>query len=103
MTRPPPSSPGSGRSSSSTRTCVARRRTDMRFGVCFMANIDEIGFFTHAESLGLDSVWVADSQMLYSDCFAVLTLTVKATTLLRIGPGTAICGSRIPHVQVAGV
>jgi len=33
----------------------------MRFGVCFMANIDEIGFFTHAESLGFDSVWVTDS------------------------------------------
>ncbi|HEV8530524.1 MAG TPA: LLM class flavin-dependent oxidoreductase [Methylomirabilota bacterium] len=75
----------------------------MRFGVCFMANIDEIGFFTHAESLGFDSVWVTDSQMLYSDCYAVLALAAKATTRLRIGPGTAISGTRIPPVHVAGV
>ncbi|HEY4909727.1 MAG TPA: LLM class flavin-dependent oxidoreductase, partial [Methylomirabilota bacterium] len=75
----------------------------MRFGVCFMANIDEIGFFGHAESLGFDSVWVTDSQMLYSDCYAVLALAAKATTRLRLGPGTAICGTRIPPVHVAGV
>jgi len=75
----------------------------MRFGVCFMANIDEIGFFGHAESLGFDSVWVTDSQMLFSDCYAVLALAAKATTRLRLGPGTAICGTRIPPVHVAGV
>jgi predicted ATPase len=44
----------------------------MQFGICVMANIDEIGFFAHAERLGYDSVWVADSQMLFSDCYAVL-------------------------------
>src|SRR6266478_1781945 len=44
----------------------------MRFGVCVMANIDEIGFFNHAESLGFDSVWVTDSQMLFSDCYEYL-------------------------------
>ena len=33
----------------------------MKFGVCVMANIDEIGFFSHAETLGYNSVWVADS------------------------------------------
>src|SRR5712691_1879538 len=75
----------------------------MRFGVCFMGNIDEIGFFSHAESLGFDSVWITDSQMLFSDCYAVLALAAKATTRLRLGPGTAICGTRIPPVHVAGV
>src|SRR3954467_8677412 len=75
----------------------------MRFGVCFMANIDEIGFFPHVESLGYDSVWVADSQMLFSDCYAVLALAARQTSRLRIGPGTAICGTRIPPVQVAAV
>ena len=39
----------------------------MKFGFCVMANIDEIGFFPHVEALGYDSVWVADSQMLFSD------------------------------------
>lgn len=75
----------------------------MKFGFCVMANIDEIGFFNHAETLGYDSVWVADSQMLFSDCYAVLALAARQTTRLRIGPGTAICGTRIPPVQVAAM
>jgi hypothetical protein len=38
----------------------------MQFGICVMADVDEIGFFKHAESLGYDSVWVTDSQMIFS-------------------------------------
>ena len=49
------------------------------------------------------SVWVTDSQMLFSDCYAVLALAARQTTRLRIGPGTAICGTRIPPVQVAAM
>jgi hypothetical protein len=77
--------------------------TEMKFGFTVMADIDEIGFFSHAEALGYDSVWVADSQMLFSDCYAVLALAARQTSRLRIGPGTAICGTRIPPVQVAAV
>jgi 5,10-methylenetetrahydromethanopterin reductase len=75
----------------------------MQFGICVMANIDEIGFFNHAEALGYDAVWVADSQMLFSDCYAVLTLAAQQTSRIRLGPGTAICGTRIPPVQVAAM
>jgi alkanesulfonate monooxygenase SsuD/methylene tetrahydromethanopterin reductase-like flavin-dependent oxidoreductase (luciferase family) len=75
----------------------------MQFGICVMANIDEIGFFNHAEILGYDAVWVADSQMLFSDCYAVLTLAAQQTSRIRLGPGTAICGTRIPPVQVAAM
>ena len=75
----------------------------MQFGVCFMANIDEIGFFSHAESLGFDSVWVTDSQMLFSDCYAVLALAATQTKRLRLGPGTAICGTRIAPVHAAAM
>jgi len=75
----------------------------MKFGFTMMADIDEVGFFSHAEALGYDSVWVTDSQMLYSDCYAVLALATRQTTRLRIGPGTAICGTRIPAVQVAAM
>src|ERR1051325_4130489 len=75
----------------------------MQFGFCVMANIDEIGFFSHAETLGYSSVWVTDSQMLFSDCYAVLALAARQTSRLRLGPGTAICGPRIPPVQVAAV
>lgn len=73
----------------------------VKFGVCVMANVDEIDFFGHA--LGYDSVWVTDSQMLFSDCYAVLALAARQTTSLRLGPGTAICGTRIPPVHVAAM
>src|SRR5215510_12762136 len=75
----------------------------MRFGFCVMSNVDEIGFFNHAESLGFHSVWVADSQMLFSDCYVVLALAARQTTRLHLGPGTAICGTRIPPVHAAAV
>lgn len=73
----------------------------MKFGVCVMANIDEIGFFSHAETLGYNSVWVTDSQMLFSDCYAVLALAARQTSRLKLGTGTAITGTRIPPVHVA--
>src|SRR5687767_13944459 len=75
----------------------------MKFSVCVMANIDEIGFFPHVETLGYHAVWVADSQMLFSDCYAVLALAAKATTRLRLGTGTSICGTRIPPVHAAAI
>ena len=75
----------------------------VKFGFCVMANIDEIGFFPHVEALGYDSVWVADSQLLFSDCYAVLALAAQQTRRIRLGPGTAICATRIPPVQAAAV
>ncbi len=75
----------------------------MKFGFCLMPDATEIGFFSHVEALGYSSVWVADSQMLFSDCYAVLALAARETKRLRIGPGTAICGTRIPPVQAAAM
>src|SRR2546425_13074467 len=75
----------------------------MRFSIRVMADIDEIGFFNHAEGLGYDSVWVTDSQMIFSDCYAVLALAAQQTRRIRLGPGTAICGQRIPPVEVAAM
>jgi 5,10-methylenetetrahydromethanopterin reductase len=75
----------------------------MKFGFCIMADIDEIGFFPFIEGLGYDSAWVADSQMMYSDVYVVCAMGARETKRLRIGPGTAICGTRIPPVQVAAM
>jgi alkanesulfonate monooxygenase SsuD/methylene tetrahydromethanopterin reductase-like flavin-dependent oxidoreductase (luciferase family) len=75
----------------------------MKIGFCVMADIDEIGFFSHAENLGYDSVWATDSQMLFSDCYTVLGLAARATRKLRLGTGTSICGMRIPPVHVAAM
>jgi 5,10-methylenetetrahydromethanopterin reductase len=75
----------------------------MKFGFCIMSDIDEIGFYSFIEGLGYDSAWVADSQMMYSDVYMVCALAAQQTKRLRIGPGTAICGTRIPPVQVAAM
>ena len=75
----------------------------MRFSVCAMADVDEIAFYPQVENLGYDSAWVADSQMLFSDCYAVLALAAQRTTRLRLGPGVGICGTRIPPVHVAAM
>ena len=75
----------------------------MQFGICVMADVDEIAFFNHAEDLGYDSVWVTDSQMIFSECYAVLALAAQRTHRIRLGPGTAICGTRIPPVHVAAM
>ena len=75
----------------------------MKFGFCVMADVDEIGFFNHVENLGYDSVWVTDSQMLFSDCYAVLALAARQTTRLRLGTGTSIAGIRVPPVHVAAM
>ena len=75
----------------------------MKFGFCIMSDIDEIGFFSFIENLGYHSAWVADSQMMYSDVYMVCALAAQQTKRLHIGPGTAICGTRIPPVQVAAM
>ena len=75
----------------------------MRFSVCVMADVDEIAFYPQVESLGYDSAWVADSQMLFSDCYAVLALAAQRTSRLKLGPGVGICGTRIPPVHVAAL
>ena len=75
----------------------------MQFGICVMADVDELDFFPHAERLGFDSVWVTDSQMLFSDCYAVLALAAQRTQRIRLGTGTSICGTRIPPVHVAAM
>jgi hypothetical protein len=55
----------------------------VRFSVCTMADVDEIAFYPQVARLGYDSAWVADSQMLFSDCYAVLALAAQRTTRLR--------------------
>src|SRR5271166_2629260 len=88
------------------RVLSCRRSSEgarMQFGFLVMADINEIGFFNHVEAFGYDSVWVADSQTLYSDCYSVLALAARQTARLRLGPGTAICGTRIPPVHVAAM
>ena len=66
----------------------------MRFAAAAAPNISDWQLFKDAEELGFDAAWVPDSQMIWSDCFAVLALVAQHTSNIRIGTGVAIAATR---------
>jgi alkanesulfonate monooxygenase SsuD/methylene tetrahydromethanopterin reductase-like flavin-dependent oxidoreductase (luciferase family) len=75
----------------------------MEIGLYVAAKIDEIGYFVHAENLGYSAVWVTDTQMIWSDCFAVMALAAEHTRRIRLGAGTAVAGTRIAPVTASAI
>ena len=57
----------------------------MDIGVCVASHIDDIDYVVRAEELGYSHVWMADSQMLWSDCYATLALVADKTSRINIG------------------
>lgn len=66
----------------------------MDFGVCVATKIDDIGYIRFAENLGYTHAWVADSQMIWSDCYAVLALAAQQTEKIQLGTGVSVAGTR---------
>ncbi len=66
----------------------------MDFGVCVASKIDDVGYIRFAENLGYSHAWVADSQMIWSDCYAVLALAAQQTERIRLGTGVSVAGPR---------
>ena len=50
-----------------------------------MADVDEIGFFSHAETLGYDSVWTAEAYG--SDALTPLAWIGASPSRIRLGTG----------------
>ena len=75
----------------------------MDFGICVASKIDEIGYITHAENLGYSHAWVADSQMIWSDCYAVLALAAQQTRKINLGTGVSVSGTRIAPVTANSI
>src|SRR5918994_5339669 len=73
----------------------------MDLGVCIATKIDDIGHAVLAEQLGYSHVWVADSQMLWSDCYATMALIAERTERIRLGTGVAVAGTRASAVTAA--
>jgi alkanesulfonate monooxygenase SsuD/methylene tetrahydromethanopterin reductase-like flavin-dependent oxidoreductase (luciferase family) len=73
----------------------------MEFGVCTAAKIDDLDYVDLVEELGYTDLWVADSQMIWSDCYAVMALAAARTSRLRIGTGVAVAGTRPAAVTAA--
>jgi len=75
----------------------------MDFGICVASKIDDVGYITHAENLGYSHAWVADSQMIWSDCYAVLALAAQQTRKINIGTGVSVAGTRIAPVTANSI
>ncbi|MGH7916139.1 MAG: LLM class flavin-dependent oxidoreductase [Candidatus Binataceae bacterium] len=75
----------------------------MEFGICVDTHISKWDVIRYAEELGYQRAWVPDSQMIWSDCYAVLALAAQATTRIKIGTGVAIPGTRIAPVTAHSI
>ena len=75
----------------------------MQFGVGISAHIKNWEFIQYAEALGFDRAWIGDSQMIWSDCYAVLALVAHHTSRIQIGTGVSITGTRIAPVTAHSI
>jgi alkanesulfonate monooxygenase SsuD/methylene tetrahydromethanopterin reductase-like flavin-dependent oxidoreductase (luciferase family) len=69
--------------------------------ICMAAKIDEVGYGVLAEELGYARIWVADSPMIWSDCYATMALIARETSRIGIGTGVAVAGLRLAPVTAA--
>ncbi len=75
----------------------------MQFGVCVASHIGDVGYVVRAEALGYSQAWLADSQMIWSDCYATLALAAHQTDRIRLGTGVAVSGTRPAPVTAAAI
>ena len=75
----------------------------MQFGIGVSAHINNWEIIPYVEALGYDRAWVGDSQMIWSDCYAVLALAAHHTSRIQLGTGVAISGTRIAPVTAHSI
>ena len=75
----------------------------MDLGVCVASHIGDTDYVVHAEELGYSHAWLADSQMLWSDCYATLALAAYRTSRINLGTGVAVSGTRPASVNAASI
>ncbi|MEZ5559599.1 MAG: LLM class flavin-dependent oxidoreductase [Pseudomonadales bacterium] len=75
----------------------------MDIGICVASHVGDIDYVVRAEQLGYSHAWLADSQMLWSDCYATLALAAVRTSTIRLGTGVAVSGTRPAPVTAAAI
>lgn len=75
----------------------------MDLGICVASHIGDVGYVVRAEELGYTHAWLADSQMLWSDCYATLALAADRTSRINLGTGVAVSGTRPASVNAASI
>lgn len=75
----------------------------MDIGICVASHINDVDYIVKAESLGYTHAWCADSQMIWSDCYATLALAATRTSRIKLGTGVAISGTRPAPNNASGI
>ena len=75
----------------------------MDIGICVASHIHDIDYVVRAEELGYSHAWLADSQMLWSDCYATLALAATRTSTINLGTGVAVTGTRPAPNNASGI
>ena len=75
----------------------------MHLGICVASKIDDIDYVVRAEELGYTHAWIADSQMIWSDPYAVLALVADRTSTINVGTGVAVAATRPAPVTAASI
>ena len=75
----------------------------MKFGVTVAPRVSDWRLFVDLEEMGYDCAWAADSQMLYSDAYAVLALAAANTSRIRLGTGVSVAGVRLAPVTAHSI
>jgi 5,10-methylenetetrahydromethanopterin reductase len=75
----------------------------VELGVCVASHIGDVGYVVRAEALGYTHAWLADSQLIWSDCYATLALAADRTDRIRLGTGVAVTGTRPAVVTAASI
>lgn len=75
----------------------------MKFGVTVVPRISDWKLFMDLEAMGYDCAWAADSQMLYSDAYATLSLAAANTSRIRLGTGVSVAGVRLAPVTAHSI
>ena len=75
----------------------------MKFGAMVATHIGDWQLIKLAEDLGYDHGWVPDSQMIWSDCYAVLALAAVNTSRIKLGTGVSIGPTRIAPVTAHSI
>ncbi|MET0909214.1 MAG: LLM class flavin-dependent oxidoreductase, partial [Ilumatobacteraceae bacterium] len=75
----------------------------MRYGICVASRPEDIDYVVEAERLGFSHAWMADSQMIWSDVYAMLALAAVRTSTINLGTGVAVTGTRLAPVTAAAI
>lgn len=75
----------------------------MKFGICVASRPADIEYVVEAERLGFSHAWMADSQMIWSDVYAMLALAADRTSTINVGTGVAVAGTRLAPVTAAAM